>query len=209
MRETVDRAFFARIRGEIIDFFRVLDPGDEGRESPRQAIDHLSNAGKIPQTTVRLLQLLLTERNDAEYRARSFEGIEADQIRSAWASVQVWAHSVGIGKVSSPARTQTATKPALVSDRRQQLDAIVAYLNAEKIRATYGAVAELLGILPRSIGQMLGTRRPSVSWIVNAGSSQPTAYEPQEMHPDLERTTAIITTGAELRRRMNAQSAPQ
>jgi len=40
------------------------------------------------------------------------------------------------------------------------LDEILAFLNDEQVRATYGAVAEVLGVIPRSMGARLGTKRP-------------------------------------------------
>ena len=44
--------------------------------------------------------------------------------------------------------------------------AILDALNREKIRATYGAVADVLGIPAGSVGQILGMRRPEASWVV-------------------------------------------
>jgi hypothetical protein len=50
------------------------------------------------------------------------------------------------------------------------LDEILQFLNHDKVRATYGAVAEVLGVIPRSMGARLGTRRPEASWIVSASN---------------------------------------
>jgi hypothetical protein len=66
-----------------------------------------------------------------------------------------------------------------------ELHEIVRFLNHEKVRATYGAVAELVGGIPQSIGARLGSRRAEASWIVNAGSGMPTGYQIQERHPAL------------------------
>ena len=45
---------------------------------------------------------------------------------------------------------------------------ILEFLNRHRVRATYGAVADLLGVLPRGVGAMLGEKRPEASWVVNA-----------------------------------------
>src|SRR5258708_4879624 len=69
------------------------------------------------------------------------------------------------------------------------LDAVVAQLDKRKRRATYGAVAGLVGGLPR--GLMAG--RPKnhfYSWVVaktSGGESRrgwPTGYSSEQIHPD-------------------------
>ena len=87
------------------------------------------------------------------------------------------------------------------------LQGIIARLDAHKQRATYGAVAELAGVLPR--GLMSG--RPKSfedSWIVAAQGSRrgwPTGYSKNQIHPDcyrqiLEGVDNIIDTGEALKR---------
>lgn len=68
-----------------------------------------------------------------------------------------------------------------MSDPR--LDEILRFLNEQQIRATYGAVAAVLGVIPQSFGARLGPRHIAASWIVNAQSGLPTGYQPREMHP--------------------------
>ncbi|MEO8593058.1 MAG: hypothetical protein ABI759_07040 [Candidatus Solibacter sp.] len=72
------------------------------------------------------------------------------------------------------------------------LDGIVHQLDAHKQRATYGAVAELVGVLPR--GLMSGRpKTPRYSWVVAAtnGSESrrgfPTGYFVNQIHPDCYR----------------------
>jgi hypothetical protein len=72
------------------------------------------------------------------------------------------------------------------------LDGIVHELDAGKQRATYKAVAELVGVLPR--GLMSGRpRTPMYSWVVAASSSSesrrgsPTGYSVNQIHPDCYR----------------------
>jgi alkylated DNA nucleotide flippase Atl1 len=78
--------------------------------------------------------------------------------------------------------------------------AILDALNREKIRATYGAVGEVLGMPARSVGQVLGARRVEASWVVKAETGIPTNYEPHQRHPELLQNAAIISTGEQLRR---------
>jgi hypothetical protein len=72
------------------------------------------------------------------------------------------------------------------------LENIVARLDAGRQRATYGAVAHLVGVLPRG----LMSRRPKSykhSWVVAATTGQdsrrgwPTGYSTNQIHPDCYR----------------------
>jgi hypothetical protein len=72
------------------------------------------------------------------------------------------------------------------------LDGIVHQLDAHKQRATYDAVAELVGVLPR--GLMSGRpKTPRYSWVVAATSGSesrpgfPTGYSVNQIHPDCYR----------------------
>ena len=103
-------------------------------------------------------------------------------------------------------RTSTAGRPrgAIGS---ATLPEILAFLNAEQIRATYSAVGELLGIAPRAMGQQLGAPTVERSWIVSAGSGLPTDYNAEETHPSLLGRDEIIRSGTELVMRMTAWKA--
>src|SRR5438045_2663615 len=60
-----------------------------------------------------------------------------------------------------------------------ELEDVVRFLNDEKVRATYGAVAELVGGIAQGIGTRLTrlySRSPDASWVVNASSGMPTGY---------------------------------
>lgn len=81
------------------------------------------------------------------------------------------------------------------ADRQRKVNEILRSLNAERIRATYGAVGDLIGIPAISVSQYLGERRPKASWVVNDDTGQPTGYTSDEMHPDLRRTANIIRSG--------------
>jgi alkylated DNA nucleotide flippase Atl1 len=94
---------------------------------------------------------------------------------------------------------------SVAAERDVSLQAILEFLNRERIRATYGAVAEALGIPVRSVGRALGTRRQEASWVVNAKSGKPTKYGPGETHPALRQRPGIIRTGADLLRRLKSR----
>lgn len=78
-----------------------------------------------------------------------------------------------------------------------QLDDIISALNLHRQRATYSAVAELVGQQPRSL--MRGRARgPSNSWVVATRTGRPTGYAEQDVHPELMRNEQILKTGEEL-----------
>ena len=78
------------------------------------------------------------------------------------------------------------------------LEEILALLNAEEVRATYAAVAEVLGVPPRALEARLATRRPEASWIVSAENGLPGGYDQSEWHPALLSRAEIITSGRAL-----------
>src|SRR5262245_16334112 len=88
--------------------------------------------------------------------------------------------------------------PARRAAGNVSLDEIVEFLNDQQVRPTYGAVAEVLGLVPRSLGVHLGPRRPEASWIVNANSGLPTDYSQDEWHPALLDKGDIIASGTAL-----------
>jgi hypothetical protein len=84
---------------------------------------------------------------------------------------------------------------------------IIRFLNHEQVRATYRAVAGVLGVIPRTMGAKLGPRCVEASWIVSTATGLPTDYDQDEMHPALLHKIEIIATGRELTRRMSAWKA--
>jgi hypothetical protein len=69
---------------------------------------------------------------------------------------------------------------------RMDLDSIVARLHAKRQRASYGAVAALVGVLPR--GLMQGRpKNHEFSWVVAASGERrgwPTDYREDQIHPE-------------------------
>ena len=76
-------------------------------------------------------------------------------------------------------------RPSRGSVGTASLSEILQFLNDQQIRATYGAVADVLGVIPRSLGALLGPHTPEASWIVNAATGLPTDYSQNETHPSL------------------------
>jgi hypothetical protein len=78
------------------------------------------------------------------------------------------------------------------------LEEVVDFLNRRQLRATYGAVAEVIG-RPATFLMSGIPREPRYSWIVNQKSLRPTGYSENECHPDLLRKSFVLMSGAELR----------
>jgi len=64
-------------------------------------------------------------------------------------------------------------------------------LNRRKIRATYGAVAAVVGCIPRNVMRGLPISQEN-SWVVCSKTGLPTGYGPQDLHPDLIRLPTIV-----------------
>jgi len=78
------------------------------------------------------------------------------------------------------------------------LDQILDFLIRNRIRATYGAVGTVIGLPAQSVGKALGRRCPRASWVVRTRDGEPSGYTTQEKDPNLNPTTDIIRTGADL-----------
>ena len=79
---------------------------------------------------------------------------------------------------------------------------VVEYINEVKTRCTFNAAAEALGITPQAFKKELGDPRPEVSWFVSPTSGEPMRYTDSEKHPELYRTTRIITSASVLKRNL-------
>jgi hypothetical protein len=88
----------------------------------------------------------------------------------------------------------------------ETIDNILDALNAQRQRATYGAVAAVLNQSPRDL--MRGRERgPRCSWVVSKETGMPTGYKPDQIHPDLEHRAEILSTRADLERWLSAMAA--
>ena len=86
------------------------------------------------------------------------------------------------------------------------IETILDYLNAVPVRATFGAVGEVLGVRPQAVSRLLGARRPEASWIVNGSTGEPTGYTPDQVDPRLP-GTHVIRSGDELRNCLERHAA--
>ncbi len=78
-----------------------------------------------------------------------------------------------------------------------QMDQILSALDAASQRATYSAVAAMLGKTPRTL--MKGRARDQRhSWVVNRKNGLPTGYEPAQLHPALRAHDHVIDSRDEL-----------
>ena len=99
-------------------------------------------------------------------------------------------------KIQKPPRSRNAAAAVPLED-------ILRFLNEEQVRATCGAVAEVLGVIPRLMGTRLGPHRPEASWIVNAFNGLPTDYSEDEWHPRLLSNAEVISSGRVLALRLS------
>jgi predicted RNase H-like nuclease len=86
------------------------------------------------------------------------------------------------------------------------IDDVLRALNEHKIRATYGAVGQYLGVPAIAVSRLLGARRPEASWVVSAKSGRPTGYGLHECHRDLQSSPDILRSGEQLLPLISAQS---
>src|SRR5215213_8824533 len=85
-------------------------------------------------------------------------------------------------------------RPAMTT---HDLDGVLAALNHHQQRATYSAVAALLGQAPRAL--MRGRpRAPENSWIVSKSTGRPTGYADSDVHAELTANEMVLTTREEL-----------
>ena len=77
---------------------------------------------------------------------------------------------------------------------------VLAYLNHEKRRCTYGALAGVLGVSAQSVGKALGQKRPEASWVVCKATGLPTGYTEDQLAEDLP--SKPIECPEELRKRV-------
>lgn len=86
--------------------------------------------------------------------------------------------------------TETATE--------YSIDSILDLLDRNQQRATYGAVAGVVGRAPRSL--MSGRQRTARdSWIVKRETGLPAGYDPDRIHPDIRSRDEVLSSPSDLR----------
>jgi len=88
--------------------------------------------------------------------------------------------------------------------KQLSLEDVVDFLDQRQLRATYGAVAEVVG-RPATFLMTGIPRGPRYSWIVNQKTLLPTGYAAEECHPALTKKSFVLKTGEELRTWMARQ----
>ena len=102
----------------------------------------------------------------------------------------------GAGILASVSRTKM-TSPR-TTGHTMSLEEIVDLLDRHGRRATYGAVASVLGHSPRSL--LRGRERGrQYSWIVNRETGMPTGYTEEMIDPRLKESGPVIVSDRELR----------
>lgn len=86
---------------------------------------------------------------------------------------------------------------------QDKITVVIDYLNEVKTRCTFNAAAEALGITTHALKKALGEPRPEVSWFVSPTSGEPMRYTDSQKHPELYRTTRIITSSKILTRNLD------
>ena len=66
-------------------------------------------------------------------------------------------------------------------DREKLVECVLVYLNHEKQRCTYGALASMLGVKPIEVSAYLGNKRPETSWVVAADTGKPTKFTEDQL----------------------------
>ena len=77
------------------------------------------------------------------------------------------------------------------------LDAILDELERFHQRATYEAVAALIGRPPHYLTNA-PPRNSRHSWVVNDATGQPTAYFADQIHPDITSRARVLSSAEEL-----------
>jgi len=85
---------------------------------------------------------------------------------------------------------------------QEKVSVVVDYINEVKTRCTFDAAAKALGITPQAFKKQLGEPRQEISWFVSPTSGEPMRYADSEKHPDLYRTSRIITSANVLKRNL-------
>ena len=79
------------------------------------------------------------------------------------------------------------------------VDEILDCLNRMRVRATYQAVGDVIGVFQRNVARWLGEHSQRASWVVAKKTGLPTNYSDNDRHPDLMNSPRVISTEQELR----------
>ena len=87
---------------------------------------------------------------------------------------------------------------------------ILDHLNRVEVRATYKAVAGVIGESNQNVKNYLPPRGPRASWVVSSdGDNSPTGYTREQEHPRLRLKPRIISTTDDLRNELGWDGLPK
>jgi len=84
-----------------------------------------------------------------------------------------------------------------MNDKQEQLAQLVAALAKNTQKATYTAVAGLVGLPARTVMHAL-LKDPQGEWVVAKQSHQPTGYSTNQLRPQLKSNSSVIASTAVL-----------
>ena len=79
-----------------------------------------------------------------------------------------------------------------------KLETIINFLFNSQTKATYGAVADVIGGVAQGVGESLGEKTPRNSWVVNSATEMPTDYTAEQIDPAVHAINRIVRSGEEL-----------
>ncbi|MDD1607359.1 MAG: hypothetical protein LUO95_03210 [Methylococcaceae bacterium] len=84
-----------------------------------------------------------------------------------------------------------------MKDKQEQLAQLVAALAKHSQKATYTAVAGVVGLPARTVMNAL-LKDPQGEWVVAKASHQPTGYSTNQLRPQLKTNSSVISSAAVL-----------
>ena len=85
-----------------------------------------------------------------------------------------------------------------MTNKQAMVNAALTALNQNKIRCSYLALAEFVGVKPQGVSTFLGDHRPEASWVVSLKNKLPTNYDRADWHPELRSNRRMIYSGEDL-----------
>lgn len=79
---------------------------------------------------------------------------------------------------------------------------ILRYLNDHTVRASYSAVAEILGVTVWSLVYKLDKCQPEMSWLVSDKNGLPTGYKTTNYHPRLFEKRVVLSSASVLKQNL-------
>ncbi len=177
--------------GEFIEIDE--DPAPEVEKPPAKVRRKKPAAETAPEPEPEPEPELESEPEAAE--AGAAEG-DPEQTESAEQSGEPAAEP----ETAEPEAEQAETaEPKSGEEDSIDIELILSCLNKTKIRCTYSAVGSVLGVDAKSVGALLGEKRPEASWVVSKAKHEPSGYSEEQKHPDLFTNPEVVDSEDEMR----------